>query len=110
VFRTSNTEKAKLYLDLWDEAFNEMSENVQELILFHMKSQIEQKITDRAKDPQKYEEYRLKFNHLPTMLTMEGYCRNCNLSFPSLMKVREYHERTNFLPRDLIMAVSSMQK
>lgn len=103
VFHTSNVEKAKLYLDLWDEAFDEMSPSVQELLLFHMKSQIEQKMTDRAKDPQKYEEYRLKFNHFPTMLTMEGYCEKCNYTYPSLMNVRDYHERTNFLPNDPIL-------
>lgn len=56
------------YLDLWNETFNEMSQTIQELLLFHMKMEIEQRMMRRAMAPQKYEKYRMKFINLSPVL------------------------------------------
>lgn len=103
IFHTNDAAKGRLYLDLWNETFNEMSPIVQELLLFHMKMEIEQRMMRRAMAPQKYEKYRMNFVHLSPVLTMEGYCRNCNLDYPVVMQVLVYHEKTNFLPNDPII-------
>ena len=102
-FLTKDMNKRKLYLDIWDEAFNEMTAKVQELLLFDMKIGIEQQMMYSAMAPQTYEEYRLKMIQYPTLLTIEGYCKNCNLGYPMAMPVLEYHERTIFLPNEEIM-------
>ena len=57
IFHTNDAAKGRLYLDLWNETFNEMSPSVQELLLFHMKMEIEQRMMHRAMAPQKYEKY-----------------------------------------------------
>jgi hypothetical protein len=44
--------KRKLYLDIWDEAFNEMTAKVQELLLFNMKIGIEEQMMYSAMVPQ----------------------------------------------------------
>ena len=63
-----------------------------------------QRMMHRAMAPQKYEKYRMKFIHLSPVLTMEGYCRNCNLGYPIVYEsVLDYHEKTNFLPNDPII-------
>ncbi|MFZ0512559.1 MAG: hypothetical protein WAM14_13205, partial [Candidatus Nitrosopolaris sp.] len=102
-FQTNDANKREIYLDIWYEAFNEMSANVQQLLLFNMKIGIEQQMMYRAIAPQTYEEYRLKMIQFPTLLTMEGYCKNCNLGYPMTMSVLQYHERTIFLPNEEIM-------
>jgi hypothetical protein len=104
IFHTNDAAKGRLYLDLWDETFKEMSSEVQELLLFDMKLEIERRMMHRAMAPQKYEKYRMKYIQLSRVLTMEGYCKNCNLGHPLLMKFLEYHERTNFLPNDPIIS------
>ena len=103
IFHTNDAAKGRLYLDLWNETFNEMSPIVQELLLFHMKMEIEQRMMHRAMAPQKYEKYRMESIHLSPVLTMEGYCRNCNLGYPLLMQILDHHEKTNFLPNDPII-------
>ena len=103
VFRTSDASKGNLYLDLWDETFKEMSSFVQGLLLFNMKMEIEQRMAHWAKAPQTYEKARLQYVHLPTTLVMEGYCKNCNLGYPLMMKLIQYHEITNFMPDDPII-------
>jgi len=100
---TSDAAKGNLYLDLWNVAFREMNPLVQELLLFNMKMEIEQRMMHRAMVPHLYEKFRLELVYLSTMLAMEGYCKNCNIGQPVTLKVTEYHERTNFLPNDPIM-------
>src|SRR5215469_1033579 len=89
--------------DRWDEAFNEMTAKIQKLLLFNMKIGIEEQMMYSAMAPHTYEEYRLEMIGFPTWLTMEGYCKNCNLGYPFTMPVLEYHERTIFLPNEEIM-------
>lgn len=103
VFRTSDASKGNLYLDLWSETFKEMSPAVQDLLLFNMKMEIEQRMAHWARAPQTYEKARLEYVQLPTMLVMEGYCKKCNLGYPLIMEVIQYHERTNFQPDDPII-------
>ena len=102
-FLTKDMNKRNLYLDIWDEAFNEMTEKVQELLLFNMKIGIEEQMMYSAMVPQTYEEYRLKMIQYPTLLTIEGYCKNCNLGYPFAISVLDYHEKTTLHPNKEIM-------
>ncbi len=102
VFHTKDKEKAILYLDLWDETFNEMELHTRELLLYKMKVDIEQRMADSAKSPKTYEETRFTLRAYPELLALEGYCKNCNLGYPVMTTVRQYLERTNFLPDEPI--------
>ncbi len=89
IFRTNSAEKAKLYLDLWDEAFNEMTPDIRELLLFNMKIDIEQRMMTRAMAPQNYEKHRMQNIQKGDLLTIEGYCKNCNLGYPFTTHIRD---------------------
>jgi len=103
IFRTNSAEKGKLYLDLWDEAFIEMTPEIRELLLFNMKIDIEQRMMTRAMAPRNYEKYRMENIQIRDRLSMEGYCKNCNLGYPCQVYTREYLKRTNYLPNAPIL-------
>lgn len=102
LFHTNDAAKARPYLDLWNETFDEMPENIQELLLYDIKLSIERKMLYQAKSVKTYEEARLKFKEFPRVLAVEGYCNNCNLSYPIAANTRDYLERTNFLPNKIM--------
>jgi hypothetical protein len=97
IFHTKDKEKANIYLDLWDETFNEMELHLQQLLLYKMKVDIEQRMADSAESPKTYEEARFNLRAYPELLALEGYCKNCNLGYPMTTTVRQYLERINFL-------------
>jgi len=97
IFHTKDKEKANIYLDLWDETFNEMELHLQQLLLYKMKVDIEQRMADSAESPKTYEEARFNLRAYPELLALEGYCKNCNLGYPMRTTVRQYLERINFL-------------
>jgi hypothetical protein len=102
IFRTKDKVKAILHLDLWDETFNEMEPHIQQLLLYKMKVDIEQRMADSAISPKTYEEAHFNLRANPDFLALEGYCKNCNLGYPMTTTVREYLERINFLPDEPI--------
>ena len=110
IFHTKDKEKAILYLDLWDETFDAMEDHTQELLLYKMKVDLEQRMADSAKSPKTFEEARFTLRAYPQLLALEGYCKNCNLGYPMTSTVRQYLERINFLPDEPIKSECSVCK
>lgn len=98
IFHTNDPEKGMLHFALWKETFYEMSSNSQELLLYGMKVDIEQRMMYHCKSPKMYEENRYKHRHDAKNIVLEGYCKNCNLGYPLAAPLIEYIQRTNLPP------------
>jgi len=98
IFHTNDLEKGKLHFALWKETFSEMSPNSQELLLYGIKVDIEERMMFQCVSPKTYEENRYRFRDDARIVVLEGHCKNCNLGYPLAAPLIEYIQRTNLRP------------
>jgi hypothetical protein len=98
IFHTKDPEKGMLQFALWKVTLNEMSPDSQELLLYGMKVDIEQRMMYHCKSPKTYEENRYKHRQDAKNIVLEGYCKNCNPGYPLAAPLIEYIRRTNLPP------------
>jgi len=86
-------EKAKLFVRLWRETFNEMHPEIQALLLHSIKLKIENKMEHEARYHEGFETVRFKIRDRYDVATIEGHCKNCNSDMNAAMPVLFYLER-----------------
>ena len=74
---TSDWGKGQLFVDLWQQTWDELEIQVRQELLHHCKSNIELEMSSQAYQPKKYEEHRFSLRNDLEVLAMEALCRNC---------------------------------
>jgi hypothetical protein len=87
------------FRNIWMETLEEFPENVQRIIIYHEKAEIESRI-HLAQPPKDWEEtwFRNIQNH--AQLTLYGKCRQCSKKYPVIVDYYEY--RREILPNGIM--------
>lgn len=94
-YENPDKENGDLFLELSNEAMDDLNLNEMKHILHHLKLEIEEKMLSQAKNPSIYEQAQYKFRDKPDLVTVEGVCKNCQHTFAFAMSTVEYIKNTN---------------
>ena len=72
-FRDANTTIFFNYL-LWEEIFNKLDPQIQNLVMFNLKMDLERRMDLQVKNDRNYEKLRFKVRDDPRSIALEGYC------------------------------------
>lgn len=88
---------AKLYLEVWQEAFNELpNEETRNYCLYWLKLRIEELMeTTPVKNIKDFEELRFDLRSNYDTLALEGTCSNCHLPSAIPIKIIDYMKRVS---------------
>jgi hypothetical protein len=106
IFHTNDPEKNMLSLSLWEETFSEINSQIQELMLYNMKHDIEHRMMHLCKYPKAYEEGRYNeiYRRDIKRVILEGYCKNCDLGQIVVLSLLGYIRSVNSRPNDPIVS------
>lgn len=74
---TTEWEKGQLFVDLWQQTWDELEIQVRQKLLHHCKSNIELEMSKQAYQPEEYEEHRFALRNELEVLALEAFCKNC---------------------------------
>jgi len=101
----NNENNAKVYLEIWHEAFNELpDEETRNCCLYWLKLGIEQIMeTKPPKNIKAFEERRFDLRSNYDTLALEGICSNCHLPSALSINILEYVNRISFSSEKIIV-------
>ena len=101
----NNENNAKVYLEIWHEAFNELpDEETRNCCLYWLKLRIEQIMeTKPPKNIKAFEERRFDLRSNYDTLALEGICSNCHLPSALSINILEYMNRISFSSEKIIV-------
>jgi len=101
----NNENNAKVYLEIWHEAFNELpDEETRNCCLYWLKLRIEQIMeTKPPKNFKPFEERRFDLRSNYDTLALEGICSNCHLPSALSINILEYMNRISFSSEKIIV-------
>src|SRR6187200_1139617 len=85
--------KREYFNKLWDITMEELDPAVKQLVLYHLKLDIEEKIEMQAKYSKGFEKMRYDLRGFPELIALEGICTICKLYYPIGMKILEYRDK-----------------
>lgn len=77
VVHTKDMKTAELFIELWQETWDELDHESRQKLLHHFKSAIELNMSSRAYSPEDYEEHRFALRNNLEVLALEAFCRHC---------------------------------
>ena len=67
----------RFFSNLWHETLNELDAKTKDLVLHHIKLEIERRMEDKAQEISTFEQLRFQVKHRHDTVTLEGYCDKC---------------------------------
>ena len=93
------TEKAKMFIDIWFQTLNELEPNVKELLLHDIKLTLQTTMSKRIVVHHKaYEDRVFELRGRYDRLVLEGKCRNCSSYVLMADDIVHYLRRSNLAP------------
>ena len=74
---TKELEKAELFIELWQQTWDELDSQSRQKLLHHFKSDIELRMSAQAYSAEDYEEHRYALKNDLEVLALEALCRSC---------------------------------
>ncbi|MGA9842716.1 MAG: hypothetical protein WBQ25_10405 [Nitrososphaeraceae archaeon] len=78
---------------LWDQSFNRLDPQIQNLVMFNLKVDLERRMDLQVKNDRNYEKLRFKVRDDPRSIALEGYCTKCQYYIPIAVDLLEYKIR-----------------
>ena len=75
---------------LWEEIFNKLDPQIQNLVMYNLKMDLERRIDLQVKNDRNYEKLRFKVRDDPRSIALEGYCTKCMYYIPVAVDFLEY--------------------
>lgn len=88
-----NQERIKYFNDLWDKTMNELDPALQQLFLYYLKLDIEEKMDMRVGYFKGFEETRYSIKENPDTIALEARCFKCGLYYPIGLNILEYRDK-----------------
>jgi hypothetical protein len=85
--------KAELFIELWQQTWNELNNPTRQKLLYHFKSDIELRMSKQAYSPEDYEEHRMALRNELEVLALEAFCRNCGAYNYAVVQLVPYLRR-----------------
>lgn len=89
---------------------NELDAKTKDLVLHHIKLEIERRMEDKAQDLSTFEQLRFQMKHRHDAVTLEGYCDKCKTRYSIALELIGYLKVANFIPSKPVMANCSLCK
>lgn len=86
-------ERIKYFNDLWDRTMNELDPAVQQIFLYYLKLDIEEKMAMRVGYFKGFEEMRYRIKENPDMIALEARCFKCELYHSIGLDILEYRDK-----------------
>jgi hypothetical protein len=103
VIYNSNINKAVFFVDLWNETLDELEPESRNLVLHHIKLEIERRMEDRAEDLGSYEKTRFDTRNSYDLVAVQGNCKKCKNCYSIGLEIRSYLKVANLLPSEPII-------
>ena len=78
---------------LWEEIFNKLDPQIQNLVMYNLKVDLERRMDLQVKNDRNYEKLRFKVRDDPRSIALEGYCTKCQYYIPMAVDLLEYKIR-----------------
>lgn len=102
ILPTNDPDNDMLHLSLWEETLSEMTPDVQDMLLYNMKLDIEHMMMYKCTYPKLYEEARYSYRSELKKVILEAYCADCKLTNCVYINTIEYLRRSNLLTNEPI--------
>lgn len=79
--------------DLWAKTMQELDPAVKQLVLYHLKLGIEEKMEKQAKVSKGFEKMRYDVRGSPELIALEAVCSICQLYYPIGVNLMEYRDK-----------------
>jgi hypothetical protein len=89
----ANYEKVTLFLNLWQETWDELDYDTRQKLLHHFKSHFELEMSRKVYVPEQYEEHRFGLRNDLEVLALEAFYRNCGIYNYASVKLVPYIRR-----------------
>jgi hypothetical protein len=105
-----NKEKNIIFNHIFNETINELDAKTRNLVLFHLKLEIEQLMEDMLNDhnilfdkDNIFEKARFAYREFPRIICLIAYCPLCNLYYPIGLSLLEYREELMYVREDFLV-------
>jgi hypothetical protein len=105
----NDEDKNIIFNHIFNETINELDAKTRNLVLFHLKLEIEQLMEDMLNDhnilfdkDNIFENMRFKVRGLPGVISLIAYCPLCDLYYPVGVSLLEYREESIYAHRNII--------
>jgi hypothetical protein len=78
---------------LWDQTLNRLDPQIQNLVMFNLKVDLERRMDLQVKNDRNYEKLRFKVRDDHRSIALEGYCAKCQYYIPMAVDLLEYKIR-----------------
>ncbi|HEY6885449.1 MAG TPA: hypothetical protein VI278_15555 [Nitrososphaeraceae archaeon] len=103
VIYSNDIEKATFFVDLWNETLDELKPEDKNLVLHHIKLEIERRMEDRVEDLASFEKTRFDTRNSYDFVAVQGNCKNCKNCYSMGLEIRGYLKIANLLPFEPII-------
>jgi hypothetical protein len=110
VIYNSDIEKAKFFVDLWNETLDELEPEARDLVLYHIKLEIERRMGDLVEDLASFEKTRFKIRTRYDYVALEGNCKKCKCCYSVALPLRPYLDVANILPSEPVTGTCMLCK
>ena len=100
VVYNSDIEKAKFFVDLWNETLDELDPESRKLVLYNIKLEIERRMEDRIEGHATFEKARFEIRNRYDFVAIEGNCKKCKICFSLGIDLRSYLNVANLFPTE----------
>jgi hypothetical protein len=87
-------------VDLWNETLDELEPEARDLVLYHIKLEIERRMGDLVEDLASFEKTRFKIRTRYDYVALEGNCKKCKNCFSLGLMLRDYLKVANLFPSE----------
>jgi predicted metal-binding protein len=102
VIYNNDINKAVLFVDLWNETLDELKSEDKNLVLHHIKFEIERRMEDRVEDLASFEKTRFDMGARYNYVALEGNCKICKNCYSLGVELQNYLKIANLLPSEPI--------
>jgi hypothetical protein len=78
---------------LWEEIFNNLDPQIQNLVMYNLKMDLERRMDLQVKNDRNYEKLRFKVRDDPRSIALEGYCTKYKYYLPVALDLFEYKKQ-----------------
>ena len=85
--------KREYFNKIWDMTMEELDPAVKQLVLYHLKLDIEEKMEMQSRFLKEFEKMRYRIRESPHMIALEGRCFSCGLYIAIGMPILKYRDK-----------------
>jgi hypothetical protein len=110
VLYIDDEDQSEFFSNLWHETLNELDAKTKDLVLHHIKLEIERRMENKVQDPSTFEQVRFQMKHMHGAVALEGYCDKCKTRYSIAIPLIDYLKVANFIPSKPVIAGCALCK